>query len=42
MVSSEVDGNVVWDEISTTYNVWRFWDFDKPKIQTFDNLSLSS
>lgn len=42
MVSSEVNGNVVWNEISTTYNVWRFWDFDKPEIQTFDNLSLSS
>lgn len=42
MVSSEVEGQVVWDEISTKYNCWSFFDFQDPKIQTYGNIKLSA
>ena len=42
MVSSEVEGQVVWNEISTKYNCWSFFDFQDPKIQTYGNIKLSA
>ena len=42
MVSSEVEGKVVWDEISTKYNCWSFFDFQDPNIQKYGNIKLSA
>lgn len=42
MVSSEVEGQVVWNEISTKYNCWSFFDFQDPNIQTYGNIKLSA
>ena len=42
MVSSEVEGKVVWDEISTKYNCWSFFDFQDPNIQKYGNIQLSA